>query len=71
MFEIGYAMRTARMEKGWDRDQLATKSGVPKRTIQSYETGTVAPGLLNLIDLADALGISMDDYVGHKIGGQR
>ena len=70
MTEIGYAMRSARMELGWDRERLAEKSGVPKRTIQSYETGGSTPGLLNLIALADTLGISIDDYIGHKIGGR-
>ena len=32
--------------------------------LSAYERGRVSPGLRNLWALADALGISIDEYVG-------
>lgn len=66
---ISYHMRLTRMDIGMSREELEERSGVSCRTIQSYETGKSFPGILNLIALADALGVSIDDYIGHRIGG--
>jgi transcriptional regulator with XRE-family HTH domain len=59
-------MTKAREEKGWTKSKLSRVSGVPLTSVYSYETGMVLPGLLNLLSLADALGISLDEYVGRK-----
>lgn len=66
MIPIHEAMTKAREAKGWTRAKLVAKSGVPLMSLYSYETGKVLPGLLNLLSLADALGISLDEYVGRK-----
>lgn len=60
-------MRDNRKEKGLTRKQLAEKSGVSIYCIGYYERGTVEPGLFNLVCLADALEIGLDEYIGRKI----
>lgn len=64
---IGEYMRTAREEAGLSQEQLADKSGVSKRSIEQYENNLTSPGLMNLLSLSDALEVSIDDYVGHRI----
>lgn len=67
MILIHEAMRKAREVKGITRYKLARKAGVDPRSLQVYEAGESYPKLFNLIALADALGISLDEYVGHEI----
>ncbi len=67
MNHIHEAMAIARVKKGWSQKMLSTRSGIHVNCIQAYEAGRVMPGLLNLIDLADALEISLDEYVGRTV----
>jgi transcriptional regulator with XRE-family HTH domain len=41
MQNYGDRIRAAREDRGWTQDELATHSGVPKRTIQEIENGRV------------------------------
>lgn len=69
MKTIGDYMREARTEAGYSESQLANLAGVPQASIRGYEADKVFPGILNLIALADALNMSIDDYIGHRIKG--
>lgn len=69
MKTIGEYMREAREDAEMSVDDLSDLSGVSYRSIQSYEYGHAYPGIKNLIKLADALKMSIDDYIGHRIGG--
>lgn len=60
-------MRDNRKEKGLTQKQLAKKSGVSISCIQCYEHGNVEPGLFNLVCMADALEIGLDEYIGRKL----
>ena len=60
-------MRDNRKKKGLTQKQLAKKSGVSISCIQHYEYGNVEPGLFNLVCMADALEIGLDEYIGRKI----
>ena len=60
-------MRDNRKEKGLTQKQLAKKSGVSISCIRYYEHGNVEPGLFNLVCMADALEIGLDEYIGRKI----
>lgn len=66
MSDISEAMRAARKRCGFTQRMLERKSGVPVNTLRYYETGKVMPGLYNLIAITDALGISIDEYIGRK-----
>ena len=67
MIPIHEAMKRARETKGLSCCKLSKIWGVDKCGLLKYEKGENAPGLFNLIALADALGISIDEYVGHEI----
>lgn len=64
---IHEAMREAREDAGMTREFLSRIARVPKTTLGSYETGAVTPSLYNIIALADALGLTIDEYVGHRV----
>lgn len=61
---IGEAMRAARCEAGIRQNKLAECSSVSAALISDYERGMRYPNVLTLISLADALGISIDEYIG-------
>ena len=64
---IGEYMRQAREDIGLTRPQLAKLSGVSENAIGLYERGEALPGILALVKLADAMEISIDDYIGHEV----
>lgn len=66
MREWGKAMRTARQEKGLTMQELADKSGVSMWSIHDYERHNHEPRLYNLVCLADALGVTLDEYIGRE-----
>ena len=68
---IGEHMTAAREKEWLTRQQLSEMSGVPVTTIGHYERDDRFPGLANLLSLADALGVSIDEYIGHKVGGKK
>lgn len=68
----GEYMRRARQQAGLTIVQLSELSGVTKKTITDLELGHVSYGRLdNIMLLADALGLSIDEYVGHKVMRRR
>lgn len=65
MLTIGQAMRDARIKAGLKQKELANLAGVHHNTLGSYEQDYGgSPSLFNVIDLADALGLTLDEYVG-------
>lgn len=64
---IGKSMKAARERAGLTRRQLSERSGVHAITIGTQERDEHVPRLLNVIDLADSLGITIDEYIGHGV----
>lgn len=65
--ERGTAMRKARTDRGLTLRDLESMSGVSFGTIAAIERGDRA-GYIDTIELlADALGLSLDDYVGREV----
>lgn len=64
---IGEYMTDARENCGLTRPQLARKAGLSSEIVGKYERDEHFPGLANLLSLSDALGISIDEYVGHRM----
>lgn len=64
MNTIGQNLRSARKAKGLTQKELSAISGVPYTSIGSYERDDVAPGIFNLIDLAEVLDVSLDRLAG-------
>ena len=68
---IGEAMRKARKRKRMTVDELAQKSGYHSKQIWSWEKDTFLPRLTAVIDIADVLGISVDELIGHIEGCEK
>ena len=63
---IGDHMRECRERAGMNRNQAERASGVAHTSIYSYENDISVPGVLNMIELAKAYGVSLDELVGYK-----
>ena len=64
----GEIMRMWREKRGLTQPELARLSGISQVTISALEIGRSSGGNLDTIELlADALGLSIDEYVGHKV----
>lgn len=59
-------MRKARENKGYSRQKLSDKSNVPLYSIVAWEKDRCIPNVLSVIDLANALDITMDEMVGRN-----
>lgn len=61
-------MRMWREKRGLTQPELARLSGISQVTISALEIGRNSGGNLDTIELlADALGLSIDEYVGHRV----
>lgn len=61
---FGKNLRAARAERGLTRAALANSSGYPVRTLEEWEHERVSPRVTNLLDVADALDVSIDALLG-------
>lgn len=60
-------MREARVNAGLTLIALSKLTGIKYVTISAWENGTRSPGIANAELVADALGLSLDEYVGHTV----
>lgn len=56
---LGARLRQLRKEKGYSIAQLAQQADVPASTISKIENGLLKPSLVNMINLATALGSNL------------
>ena len=64
----GEHMRAARKSAGLTQRELAALAGVERVTVARLECGMHQGGIDTIVLLADALGISIDEYIGHQCG---
>lgn len=65
--KLGEKIANLRNARGWSQETLAAESGVGRRTIQNIESGTTeSPGIDSVIDLAQALGVSVAYLIDDK-----
>ena len=63
-------LKKLRQEAGLSQDQMARKAGIPYSTYLKIESGTVPnPSIQNVLNIAEALGVSLDELVGRKSSG--
>jgi DNA-binding XRE family transcriptional regulator len=56
-----------RQKIGLSQDQLARKAGIPYSTYLKIESGyTPNPSIQAVLNIAEALGVSIDELVGRK-----
>lgn len=59
-------LRAIRQSLGWTQERLARKAGMPTSAISHYESGRRSPSLDNLVQIADALDVSIDLLLGRS-----
>lgn len=67
---MGECIRAARKKAGITVTELSRISGVPESTIWGYETSVAKRPIENMIAIADVLGLSLDELVGHERKGE-
>lgn len=60
-------MKKARTDKGYSQSKLSIKSGINTMSISQWERGKAFPTIINLIPIADALGVTLDELVGRNV----
>lgn len=60
---VGLRIKSLRIDKGYNQEQLSKASAVPVTTVQSYEDGTSVMGMANAVKLAEALDCTLDRLV--------
>ena len=60
-------MRKWREKRGLSQYELAVVSGITQKTIWALENNKNNGSVTTVELLADALGLSIDEYVGHKV----
>jgi len=58
---VGAELRAARARRGWSREQLAERSGIPAATLRRYEDGTRSIPVDTLSAVVAELGLSVAD----------
>lgn len=61
--QIGERIRTARRGAGLSQIQLGERVGRDHKTIHRYEVASSIPTLVDLLLIADALGVPLADLV--------
>lgn len=69
MLTIGEAIKKARIDKGLSRSELSFEARVPVQNIYQWETDRAHPSIINLIPVADVLGVTLDELVGRTVKG--
>jgi len=57
-------LRDLRVARRLSRPELAALSGVPARAIEAYEMEGIDPTISPATQLADALGVTLDELAG-------
>lgn len=63
---MGQSMKNARKKAGLTQKKLSEISGIPLTSIAKYEGDEVSPTITKVHILANALGISIDEYIGRE-----
>lgn len=61
--QIGDRIRTARLHANLTQVQLGERIGRDHKTVHRYETAVTAPGLTELLLIADAVGVPLAELV--------
>jgi Zn-dependent peptidase ImmA (M78 family)/DNA-binding XRE family transcriptional regulator len=59
---VSSAIRGAREQRGWSMSELARRLNKTQTAVSYWEAGKRSPGLDDLVDLADALGVTVDAF---------
>ena len=71
MMKIGGFLQELRREKGLTQEQLAEMTGVARRTVSRWETGSNMPDLDILIELADFYDVDLREILNGERKSER
>jgi len=60
---ISHNIKTLRNKQGLSQQTLAARSGLPRSTISTMETGASSPGIASLLAVSKALSVRLDEMV--------
>lgn len=60
---IGINIKSERLRRGISQEELAEKCDISRNSVSLIETGKINPTIIRVIDIADALGVDIDDLV--------
>ena len=63
LVKMGKLLRELRKEKGFTQEQLAERTGVARRTVSRWETGSNLPDLDILIELSDLYAVGLREIL--------
>ena len=63
----GETARKHRKDAGITISKLSKLTGITPATISNFETGRKSTSLVVIETLADTFGLSIDEYIGHKV----
>lgn len=66
MNDFKFHLRKCRTSKNMTQAELAKESGLTPDWISHFETGKREPSFRNLIKIADALDVPLDDLAGRQ-----
>jgi transcriptional regulator with XRE-family HTH domain len=70
MANLGRQIRALRERRGWALKELSELSEISVTALQRLEKGDTNPGLLTVVRVLDAFGVSLDRFIGMaKDGG--
>lgn len=61
--KIGQRIIAVRTQKGWSQSDLARACGKDRQAIEKLENGKVNPTLFSLLEICEALGISLSQLM--------
>jgi transcriptional regulator with XRE-family HTH domain len=64
--ELGTRIKTARKAKKKTQDEVAEAIGVRKNAVSEWERGVKQPGILNLLNYCNVLGMTLDELLDLK-----
>ena len=66
---MGYGKnaKESRIKAGFTVQDLARKAQISEQTIRFFEREDRSTHFINVVLCADALGMSIDEYVGHTV----
>lgn len=60
---IGQRIVELRTQKGWTQSDLARACGKDRQAMEKFENGKVNPTLYSLLEICQALGISLSQLI--------
>jgi len=67
---MGKQFQRARQARGLTQAELARRAKVRLRSLQEWEQGTRIPRFDRVVQLADGLGVTLDELAGREAKGK-